>query len=261
VLRTLIDAGQEEGVRTFEDLGCTPLEFPPRWLSERATGRRVTRSNARRMAAEARGYLARLVAKMAGDEATSADQAEYMEVLDRVLGDRVVSPDEVAVLMHLARRVGLSRTDVERAHRAYMQGLILAAWSDGTVTDVELQDLVLVGELLGVPQDEVLALVEKRPANQPAHARREDLQGKMVCFTGSLEEFRVNGEVLSRDHAHFLATQAGLQVWPRVTKKVEILVVADASTLSGKAQKAKEYGTRVVAASAFFSAIGVRLER
>lgn len=45
-----------------------------------------------------------------------------MEVLDRVLGDRAVSPDEATLLIHVARRIGLSRIDVERAHRAYMQG-------------------------------------------------------------------------------------------------------------------------------------------
>lgn len=122
VLKALIEAAREEGIRNLGDLGCTPLEFPPQWLDAQPTGKRVTRSDASLMAAEARGYLAQLVTKMAGDEATSADEAEYMEVLDRVLGDRAVSPDEATLLIHVARRIGLSRIDVERAHRAYMQG-------------------------------------------------------------------------------------------------------------------------------------------
>jgi DNA polymerase-3 subunit epsilon len=42
-----------------------------------------------------------------------------------------------------------------------------------------------------------------------------------------------------------------------VTKSLDVLVVADPDTLSGKATKARAYGTRIVAEAAFWPAIGV----
>ena len=65
---------------------------------------------------------------------------------------------------------------------------------------------------------------------------------------------------IERAQAERLATEAGLAVAPRVTKSLDILVVADPHTLSGKAKKAREYGTRIMAEMAFWSAIGVAVD-
>ena len=48
-------------------------------------------------------------------------------------------------------------------------------------------------------------------------------------------------------------------VAPRVTKKLDMLVVADPDSLSGKARKAREYGVRIVAETAYWSMIGVEV--
>jgi DNA polymerase-3 subunit epsilon len=162
--------------------------------------------------------------------------------------------------MDVARRLRLTRADVERAHDAYLRGLVAAAWVDGSVTDVELQDLVLVGEMLGVPPERVLQYVRWRPESAPAQLRKEDLRGKLVCFTGSLEDYTLNGERLTRDLAESLAADAGLVVWPRVTKKLDVLVVGDANTGSTKAATARKYGTRIMVAPVFFAAIGAHIE-
>jgi DNA polymerase III subunit epsilon len=261
LLRALIECAREDGAEGLDHLGCEPLTFPALpWLVGRASGRRCTRSEATRKAAEVRAFLPRLVAKLAGDEASNANEAEYMAVLDRALEDRSVTPAEALALIDLARRCRLTRGDVERAHDAYLQALVVAAWADGSVSDVELRDLVLVGEMLGVPHARVLQYVQQRPVSAPCHVRKDDLRGKLVCFTGSLEEYTLDSEPVTRELAESLALDAGLQVWPRVTKKVEILVVADANTLSGKARTAREYGTRIMAAPAFFAAIGVKIE-
>jgi DNA polymerase-3 subunit epsilon len=260
LLKVLIELAREDGICELRDLGCEPLAFPIPWISGSPSGKRCTRSDASRVASEARGFLARIVGKLAGDEATNADDAEYMAVLDRALEDRTVTPAEGEALIEVARRFGLTRADVARAHDAYVQGLVAAAWADGDVTDVELRDLVLVGEMLGVPPERVVRYVQQRPVSIPAPVCKEDLRGKLVCFTGSLEEYTFNGEPLTRGLVESLATGAGLVVWPRVTKKLDILVVADANTLSTKATKARDYGTRIMAATAFFAAIGANVE-
>ena len=47
---------------------------------------------------------------------------------------------------------------------------------------------------------------------------------------------------MSRDIAETLASQAGLVIVSSVTKKLDILVVADPHTQSNKARKARDYG-------------------
>jgi NAD-dependent DNA ligase len=45
-----------------------------------------------------------------------------------------------------------------------------------------------------------------------------------------------------------------------VTKGLDLLVVADPATQSSKAKKAREYGTRIMAEAAFWTALGARVE-
>lgn len=64
---------------------------------------------------------------------------------------------------------------------------------------------------------------------------------------------------MTREVAHELIENAGMIVAPRVTKRLDMLVVADPDSLSGKARKAREYGVRIVAEVAFWSMIGVEV--
>jgi NAD-dependent DNA ligase len=54
-----------------------------------------------------------------------------------------------------------------------------------------------------------------------------------------------------------VAEAAGCIPAKTVTKKVDVLVVADPNTKSGKAIKAREYGTRIMAADRFFREVGI----
>lgn len=45
-----------------------------------------------------------------------------------------------------------------------------------------------------------------------------------------------------------------------LTKKVDVLVVADPHTESGKAKKVREYGTRVMAEAVFWQSFGMQVE-
>ena len=85
------------------------------------------------------------------------------------------------------------------------------------------------------------------------------LAGNTVCFTGELLSSRA-GRRITRSQAEDLAAQAGLIVLRGVTKKLDLLVLADPDTRSGKAQKAQSYGTRLMAEAVFWNELGVRVE-
>ena len=80
--------------------------------------------------------------------------------------------------------------------------------------------------------------------------------GAIVCFTGALE-CTFDGEPITRERAQALAEAAGLTTVKTVTRRCELLVVADPHSQSAKARKARELGVRVIAESAFWPMIGV----
>ena len=81
-------------------------------------------------------------------------------------------------------------------------------------------------------------------------------EGAVVCFTGALE-WTLGGTTITRERARALAEAAGLETVNSVTRKCEVLVVADPHSQSAKARKARELGVRVIAESAFWPLIGV----
>ena len=80
------------------------------------------------------------------------------------------------------------------------------------------------------------------------------MTGLSVCFTGALAGM-IDGHLITRAEAQELATQAGLIVKGGVTKGLDLLVVADPDSQSGKARRARELGTRVMAEAVFWRAI------
>ncbi len=143
-----------------------------------------------------------------------------------------------------------------------MEGLARAALADNVVTKNEMDDLVEVTRLLGFDRpmlDQVLQ--ECRGLQQAAAVAVEQptLTGKTVCFTGELSG-KIGGVRIERQKAQELAQAAGLIVADNVTKKLDILVVADPATLSGKAKKARDYGTRIMAEMPFWKAINANVD-
>jgi DNA polymerase III subunit epsilon len=66
-----------------------------------------------------------------------------------------------------------------------------------------------------------------------------------VCFTGDMS--------LDRAELERRASAAGLRVTSSVSGKTDVLVVADAASLSTKARRAREFGTRVIAEPVFLN--------
>ena len=245
-------------------LGCQPLTFPStEWAPGTPSGRALSRDAATVRRVEERSYLPRLVAQMLGDEARTPREAEYLALVDRALEDRRVTRDEAQLLVDMATSWGMTRGDVLEAHRAYLEALVSEAMADGRVTDAEHRDLAEVCDLLGLhravlAQLVAAASVPRAPALDGA-GRGASLRGKTVCFTGEmLSQFK--GERVTRELAEKLALEAGLVVQATVTKRLDLLVVADPDTQSGKAKKARQYGVRIMAEAAFWNALGLPIE-
>jgi DNA polymerase-3 subunit epsilon len=187
----------------------------------------------------------------------------YADLLDRALEDRRITDNEADALCEVAQAWGLDAPHIEEIHRSYLTSLIAYALADAVLTDEERADLEWVGDLFGLDHDVVAELIAAatpaaRSAVAPDH-RGGTIVGQSVCFTGESQR-RINGEALTRSTAELLAASAGLVVARSVTKKLDILVVADPDTMSGKARKAREYGTRIVAERAFWPSIGILVD-
>ena len=240
----------------LDHLGCSSPA--PEWPAATSTGSVKPRSESR--AARPASYLSRLVENRAEVVIHSADAGAYLELLDRALEDRRLSEPECDDVRRAAEMYGLSGTALEDAHGRYLDVLCETALADGVVTDRERYDLELVAQLLDLGDlDKRLAAVELMGSSPSTQPGRDDLAGQSVCFTGKLL-CSVDGDPVTRSRAEELARAAGLEVTKNVTKRLDILVVADPDTLSGKAKKARDYGTRVIAEASFWPLIGVDVE-
>jgi DNA polymerase-3 subunit epsilon len=190
----------------------------------------------------------------------TVEVAAYLDVLDRALEDRHLSNVEQDELGHVATMLRFTADQVRRIHADYLGTLIALAYRDGVVTDRERADLDLVAEVLGIDGiDDALAQLASARSSTSTGGGEHSLAGLNVCFTGTLLCSH-NGRPITRDDAHQLATSAGMSVATSVTKKLDVLVVADPDSLSGKAQKARQYGTRIIAETAFWPMIGVEVD-
>jgi DNA polymerase-3 subunit epsilon len=250
------------GWRTCEEIGCDWCEVPGvREWAPPCSGRSFSRSAAARRLKDDRAYLARLVERLPpAQTATDACAAAYLAVLDRALEDRLVSDREADALLSFADSEGLTRGEVLDLHREYLARLASAARYDGEVSEAEQRDLEIVCELLGLHTAALgHVLRAESHASAPGAKTQESLGGQSVCFTGEMGS-SWQGSPITREVAQRLAAEAGLIVAQSVTKRLDLLVVADPQTSSGKAEKARRYGTRIMAEPAFWQAIGVAVD-
>jgi len=253
---------------TSEIASWRPIEWPKICRTE---VKPFTRDQARALEMRPPSYLQRLLNRMK-PELPPAGQVgaafAYEALLDRVLEDRHIDESEGEALLDLAVRWNVSNDEIRKIHRAYFSRVATAAFADTIVTDPERRDLLQVATLLGIDAQTQEATMheaatqpsfqEHSPCNQAATERAEML-GFRVCFTGECQ-CRVGGEVITRQRAASLAAQKGMIVVESVSRKLNLLVVADPLTQSGKATKARKYGIRVMHELVFWRSIGLDVE-
>lgn len=248
------------GLDMLAALGCAvPLPHEAWPTSDR---RRAPQHRARSTGpAQEPTFVGRLAREAAATAAPATlHVASYLDVLDRALEDRQLSSAEQQELEHVAAMLGFAADELRRIHADYLGTLIALANRDGVVTDRERADLELVADVLGVDGlDDTIRQLASNYSAASAESAERSLAGLSVCFTGTLL-CTWEGRQLTREDAHAVATGAGMSVATRVTKDLDVLVVADPDSLSGKAQKARAYETRIIAEAAFWPLIGIEVD-
>ena len=197
-------------------------------------------------------YVGQLAARLPACGGSGATDS-YLDVLDRALIDRVLTLHEIDELIELATSLGLSREQTDVAHDSYVAALARQAWADGVVTQDEMDDLVLVGGLLGVGEAAVCAKIEESEGcvaegigsgrATPAGAFALE-PGDRVVFTGEVPGF-------SRDSLVAEAEALGLVPVSSVSRRTKVVVAADPDSISGKARMARERGVPVITLTAY----------
>ena len=175
----------------------------------------------------------------------------YFNLLDRVFADSILEESEADALVTLANELGLNAESVTRAHQMYFAELVAVAVQDGYISELEREHLNSVSQALGLDGTQNLRDLDS------LNLYPRDLDGKTICFTGELRE-TVNGKVADRAFAEEVARKLGLVVKSGVSKKLDLLVVRDPYSASGKARKAKEYRVPVVTEQVFWNWAGVQ---
>ncbi|MBI4718740.1 MAG: hypothetical protein HY763_13110 [Planctomycetes bacterium] len=254
-----------DGATHLDELGIKSATVSTQWPTVIPTGRsqpRGSKSMARQAAAD---YLTQLVARLpALGEVTPAVE-EYLALLDRCLSDRRISGTEGNELLDCARELGLVKEQVVAAHEHYLRDLMLVAMRDATMTPAEMKDITEVRGLLGVPDgvfaDMLRDCQSRAGATAIAAAPRAatDWRGKTVCFTGEMNG-RIGGTRATREFAEKVAADRGMIVKAGVSRSLDFLVCADPDSMSTKANKARDYGVRIVAEPVFWRLMGVDVE-
>lgn len=222
----------------------------------------LTRGEAAVRASHGSGFLSTLAEQVVyAVKATDVVKLDYFRLLGRALEDGLLEEHESAYLRAFAEDHQQSPAQIRQLHVEFLTGMVVLAWSDGVLTDHELNDLKRVCRLLDLNThelDTILAEVTAKTVDdQPQDVNAvENLASMTVCFTGAIMS-TVQGEVITRTYAKRLAEEAGLISKTSVSKGLDLLVIADPDSMSGKAKKAREYGVRIIAEREFWGLIGV----
>ena len=178
--------------------------------------------------------------------------------------DRIVSSDEIEDLRKMASNWGLSTHQITDLNTKYFEAFAKVLKNNRCLSNSKHQELDQLATLLGIQDSSFVndfSPLEglNSDASKLFNKSNSDMVGKSVCFTGE-SECQINNKRLTKDFSKQLAISKGLIPVDRVTKKLDILVVADPNTQSGKAKKAKEYGIRIIQENVFWKYLGLEVE-
>ena len=167
----------------------------------------------------------------------------YLDALDHMLDDHILSEQEQDQLAELAEAYGLLPEERHKLHQQYIDLLVVAARRDGIISASEHKlittlccSLNIDNIALPVPSESL------QPTDLPVNAK--------VCFTG---EAIVDGKLLSRPEIEELAVRNGFLPVRSVTRDCELLVASDPASMSGKAKQARRYGIPIMQVVEFLS--------
>jgi len=254
-LKTTLE--QDHGPSYFKNQFVNPVLLGQNF---RPKGIVITRPSAQMKIEEKNSRILDYLTRLPQRDITDAKVNEYLELLDRVLEDRIVTEDEIEDLYEFALETGLTKSQAEEIHEQYFKDLCTVYWSDAVLSDWEKNDLNLVATLLNVEIERAHEIVERIISSAPdANEKKDsrtDLTGLTICITGQLNA-KIDGVSVDRKTALNYAVQRGMIPKSSVSKKLDYLVTSDPNSMSGKAKKARELGVRIISEPSFWNLLGV----
>lgn len=247
--------------------GFNPKNFSPFLIDRQLLpkGISVIRSQANEMSNYERNRLADFIHRLPSNPADHVPVQLYLNLLDEVLADRIITPSEAQLVIDLIAEFGMSKEQVLKIHKDYLKKLVRVYLLDSILSDFEQNDLAQVSQLLNINSEELQSLLQEEKENYAALSadvsvgKLEDVFDKSICFTGQLCA-RIQGVLVDRSKAQQFAIERGMVIKSGVSTKLHYLVTADPNSLSGKALKAREIGVRVISEPVFWAMIGVRID-
>jgi DNA polymerase-3 subunit epsilon len=182
----------------------------------------------------------------------------YLVQVERAMLDLVLSAGEKQTLIQFAASHGIGQAQALEIHQRYLDAIVQIALEDDVITSDERAQIDTVAGLLGLGRQGAINALNRAGVttgpNQPAAAVDEtspeiDLKaGDMVVFTGDMTRPRESWKTIAQAH--------GFTPHDSVTKKVTLVVAADTDSMSGKANKARQYGIPIVSEQTFANYIG-----
>jgi DNA polymerase-3 subunit epsilon len=174
-------------------------------------------------------------------------ESKYLHVVEWVLEDRDISPEQKSTLENLQKELGLSNDQVRNINLTFLQGLAGSMLDDGVISDHEKFDLDKITNLLGLNDIDLQYAIDNPIDLELINEDYRLSSGQRVVFTGEMS--------LSRSEWKQKAVDAGLRVTGSVSGKTNYLVVPFGETGSSKSRKAREIGVRVVTEQRFIRMI------
>lgn len=221
------------------------------WPSITQPARRVTREEAVKQRKVENARLGEVAVSLPEGKTTN-DIGSYLELLDEVLEDRLVTEEEALRAKNFLEKKGFLRSDVIEAHRMYLAQVAQWHFDADLGRNLGADDLRAVTQLLGLGDEDQAKALETAQAQRDVPVRPMSKSLKLdttVCFTGE--------PIPSKHELEGRAIAAGLMVKESVTKKLELLVVDEPRSMSNKAQKARSIGTRIMAVPVFLLHVAV----
>ncbi len=254
--RCVSHAGPEQ-IRNF--VRDSKLTSETTWPKVETRQKPLPRKRATQRSRHEESFVGTLVSHLPASQDEPGNWQSYYALLDRALEDRRITSEEAVALTQEALAAGLSEGDVKSANEAYLEKLINIALKDDKLSESETRDISEVARLLGLEQELERLLEAGSSVRDDGHKNETagiPLEGRTVCFTGALNA-SIKGERATREKATEVAIAHGMSVAKGVTKKLDYLVMSDPDSLSGKARKARAYGTRILAESVFWHLVGI----
>ena len=197
---------------------------------------------------------------------------QYSIALQSYIEDKEVSDEEILKIQELVSEFNISIDEARQIHKHILDTYTDIALLDSKITDEEMYKLRQISKLLGIENyleesienssnnniknkllDKTISIL---PFKRESNYYLEDLEGKLVCFTGDILVVS-SGQEYDKDSLISVSKNKGISISSTLNKKVDILVAQDVFSQSSKIQKAKNYGIRILDSNDFARKIGV----